>query len=443
MKHHTIPKLELMAAVTANRIKDLILKEHRISFASINLWSDSTTVLQWLRNSDKKQPTFVANRVAEILDNSTVDQWRHIAGAGNPADLGTRGLSFNELMQSDWINGPDWLKSEINETENWEQEVVVPDREEVFASNSNENSAPIEWKRFINFKRLRNVFARILNLRNRNKEITPELLDQAENRIWELVQRESYTKEIASLKKGDSVKSNSKIESLNPFLSENLIRAKDRLRHANLSFGENHPVILPHSHSAVKLYLEFQHKHNHHQGVEHIRAEIQRKLWVTDLRKAMRTVKHQSLHCKLKRNKLSMPMMSYLPVARIQDNVTPFTNTAVDYFGPFSIKLFRRTVKRWICLFTCLSVRAVHLEIVQSLDKQSCLDAVHWFISRRGKPKTVISDNGTKFVGAANELKAAFKELNHSEMQRKLAQNGIEWTFNPLQLHISVALGSH
>ena len=54
MQHYTIPKLELMAAVTANRIKDLILKQHRISFASTNFWSDSTTVLKWLRNSDKK-----------------------------------------------------------------------------------------------------------------------------------------------------------------------------------------------------------------------------------------------------------------------------------------------------------------------------------------------------------------------------------------------------
>ena len=105
------------------------------------------------------------------------------------------------------------------------------------------------------------------------------MLDRAENRMWELVQRDSYTNEIASLKRGDSVKSNSKIESLNPFLSKNLIRAKGRLRHANLSFEEKHPVILPHSHPAVKLYLEFQHKHNHHQGVEHIRAEIKRKLW--------------------------------------------------------------------------------------------------------------------------------------------------------------------
>ena len=124
-------------------------------------------------------------------------------------------------------------------------------------------------------------------------------------------------------------------------------------------------------------------------------------------------------------------MMSNVPVVRIEDNVTPFTKTGVDYFGPFSIKLFRRTVKRWICLFTCLSVRAVYIEIVQLLDTQSCLNAVHRFIARRGKSKTIISDNGTNFVGAANELKAAFKELNHSEMQRNLAQNGKQWTFNP------------
>ena len=156
---------------------------------------------------------------------------------------------------------------------------------------------------------------------------------------------------------------------------------------------KKHPVILPHSHPAVKLYLEFQLKHNHHQGVEHIRAEIQRKLWVTGLRNALRSVGHQCLHCKLKRNKTSMPMMSDLPIVRIEDNVTPFTNTGVDYFGPFSIKLFRRTVKNWICLFKCLSVRAVPMEIVQSLDTQSCIDAVHRFIARRGEPKTVISDN--------------------------------------------------
>ena len=162
--------------------------------------------------------------------------------------------------------------------------------------------------------------------------------------------------EKASMKKGDSLKCNSKIESLNPFMRENLLRAKSQLRHANLSFGEKYLVILPRSHPAVKLYFEFRHKHNHHQGVEHITAEIQRKLWVTGLRNALRSVKPRCLHCKLKKNKTSMPMMSGLPIVRTEDNVTPFKDSGVDYFGPFSIKSFRRTVKRCICLVTYLSV---------------------------------------------------------------------------------------
>ena len=104
-------------------------------------------------------------------------------------------------------------------------------------------------------------------------------------------------------------------------------------------------------------------------------------------------------------------MVSDLLVVRTEDNISPFMNTGVDYFRPFSINFFRRTVKRWICLITCLSVRAVHTEIVQSPDTQACLDAVHRFIAIGGKPETVISDNGTNFVGAANELKEAFKDM--------------------------------
>ena len=88
MKHHTIPKLELMAALTGNRLKDAIIKEHSIHFHKIYMWSDSTTVIQWIRSSNEKQPTFVANRVAEILDSSTVDEWHHVAGSKQPRRSG-------------------------------------------------------------------------------------------------------------------------------------------------------------------------------------------------------------------------------------------------------------------------------------------------------------------------------------------------------------------
>ena len=85
-------------------------------------------------------------------------------------------------------------------------------------------------------------------------------------------------------------------------------------------------------------------------------------------------------------------MMSDLRIVRIEHNVTPLTNTGVDYFGLSAFAFYRRTVKEWICFFTCLSVRAVHSEIVKSLTTITCLDSVHWSIAQRGKPKTVISD---------------------------------------------------
>ena len=113
------------------------------------------------------------------------------------------------------------------------------------------------------------------------------------------------------------------------------------------------------------------------------------------------------------------------------NNVRPFTNTGVDYFGPFKIKIFRRTVKKWVCLFTCLSVRAVHLKLVDILDTASYLDAVHRFIARRGQPKTFISDNGTNFVGAARELMECFVELQREEITIKFSELGLKMSFNP------------
>ena len=63
------------------------------------------------------------------------------------------------------------------------------------------------------------------------------------------------------------------------------------------------------------------------------------------------------------------------------------------------MKMLRRTMKRWCCFFTCLTTRAVHIEVVRSLDADSCMAAIVRFTSRRGKPKTIVSDNGSNFVG--------------------------------------------
>ena len=119
------------------------------------------------------------------------------------------------------------------------------------------------------------------------------------------------------------------------------------------------------------------------------------------------------------------------PRERLDEHVLPFTHTGVDYFGPFEPKFLRLTLKRWCCLFTCQTTRAVHIEVAQSFDTESCLAAVTRFIARRGYPSTIISDNETNFVGAANELKSFMSEWDNAKIESDLAQKKIVWKFNP------------
>ena len=80
---------------------------------------------------------------------------------------------------------------------------------------------------------------------------------------------------------------------------------------------------------------------------------------------------------------------------------------------------------------TCLTTRAVHIGVAQSLKTESCLAAVARFIARRVYPSTIIRENGRNFVGSANELKAFMNEWDKAKIESDLAQKKIVWTFNP------------
>ena len=116
--------------------------------------------------------------------------------------------------------------------------------------------------------------------------------------------------------------------------------------------------------------------------------------------------------------------MADLPAERLDYQSYPFTHVGMDYFGPFEVKMLRRSMKRWCCLFTCLTTRAVHIEVVRSPDTDSCMEAINRFIPRRGKPTTIISDNGTNFVGSARELKEYINSWNLVESGSKYIRIG-------------------
>ena len=97
--------------------------------------------------------------------------------------------------------------------------------------------------------------------------------------------------------------------------------------------------------------------------------------------------------------------MADLPEDRVTPHRPPFTITGVDCFGAFLVKRGRCQEKRYGCLFTCLSIRAVHIEKLNTLEADSFLNALFRFSSRRGTPDIIRSDNATNFTAAERELR--------------------------------------
>ncbi|XP_011879940.1 PREDICTED: uncharacterized protein LOC105568687, partial [Vollenhovia emeryi] len=121
--------------------------------------------------------------------------------------------------------------------------------------------------------------------------------------------------------------------------------------------------------------------------------------------------------------------MGDLPKPRIC-NANPFANTGIDYCGPFYIKKKkhrnRNRVKVYVCVFICMAVKAVLLEIVSDLSTDGFLAALRRFIARRGIPEQIYSDNGTNFKCANNHLKELYVLLNSDEHRNKTSRFAVE-----------------
>ena len=116
LKAMTIPRLELSAAVVATRLSQMIHRELDANIDETYFWTDSTVVLSYITNQDKRFHTFVANRISVIQDRSEAKQWHHVPTDLNPADDASRGLSADELINNErWINGPNFLLKEQSE----------------------------------------------------------------------------------------------------------------------------------------------------------------------------------------------------------------------------------------------------------------------------------------------------------------------------------------
>ena len=451
IKMVTIPKLELNAAVTGIKLATM-MKYELDGVDSITYYTDSTTVLHYIQNDKKRWPVFVANRVQLIRNFSDPAEWHYVSSDLNPADDASRGISVEELLnESVWLKGPDFLHDQnkqdfaSNESELEVHEVAVQ------VSQAKTDAVHYLIHYFSSWQRLKMavaVFSKvkcILRDRVRAKQdpsitrdhasytIKVSDIEQAETQILQWLHLAYFQKEINDLSNdlNNSVAKSSPLRSLDPFIENGILRVGGRLRHANLDNAIKHPVILPRKSHITSLVIDHMHKRLGHAGRNHVLSELRQTYWIISANSAVRNAIYQCVTCRKLRGPSGEQKMADLPTCRVDDTAPPFTSTGVDYFGPFIIHERRKNVKQYGVLFTCLASRAIHIEIAESLDTDSFLNALRRFVARRGNIRQLYSDNGTNFVGAEKELKASLKEMNQGHIESQLRNIGIDWKFNP------------
>jgi hypothetical protein len=241
----------------------------------------------------------------------------------------------------------------------------------------------------------------------------------AETILIKKCQHEFYGKELRQLEMKNNILPGSKLYNLNPILDNHkILRVSTRLDFAPpvVSAEMRRPILLDGSHRITILIINDLHRQYHHQARETVINELRKRFWIPKIRIHINKVITHCNLCSYRRAKPVVPRMANLPKERLAPFTPPFSYTRLDYMGPFEVVVGRRREKRWIALFTCLTMRAIHLEVSCSLDTSSCVMCVRNFINRRGTPLEIITDNGTNLRAAEKELKQLLENVDLNEL---------------------------
>ncbi|XP_064120644.1 uncharacterized protein LOC135225243 [Macrobrachium nipponense] len=132
---------------------------------------------------------------------------------------------------------------------------------------------------------------------------------------------------------------------------------------------------------------------------------------------AVRHVLGKCIKCRRVHGKVIEQQMADLPPDRMESRKPPFYRTGVDLFGPFFMKRGRAQIKHWGVIFTCLNMRAIHLEVASNLTSDSFISAFRRFLARRGQVRTIKCDCGTNFVGLRKVLDSSYEFLGENKVE--------------------------
>ena len=233
--------------------------------------------------------------------------------------------------------------------------------------------------------------------------------------------KETFKQELQDLFSSSQVNQNIKLVTLNPVLENNIIKVGGHLKNViDIPNNLKHQIILPRHHPVTDLLILHYHKSNHHYGRDQTVALVRERYWIVKPNSIIRKVLSTGLLCK---HRCSMPkpqLVGNVPKERIAPCKLTFTMGGFDCFVPASIKQYEWTriscnkqIKRYGVLFTCLSTRAVHLELSIDMTTDSFLMTLQRFIAQRSEPDIIWCGNESNFFGNEEELKKTQQNVKH------------------------------
>ncbi|XP_059046033.1 uncharacterized protein LOC131841729 [Achroia grisella] len=258
-------------------------------------------------------------------------------------------------------------------------------------------------------------------------------MKKAEQLLIKKCQQDSFSSELTLLKQGKSLPPTSRLLQLTPYIDDSVIlRSEGRIdRVVGVEHATRRPTILDGKHRITRLLVEHYHRLALHGANELVVNELRQQFWILKLRPTVRSIASRCLFCRYRRADPQPQRMADLPAERMQHNRRPFSYSGVDFFGPLEVTVGRQRHKRYGMLFTCLTVRAIHIELTVDLSTDSVIMALRRMASRRGMPTVIVSDNGTNLRGADNGLKRSLADLNSDALRDDGTIRGIEWKFIP------------
>ncbi|XP_047998127.1 uncharacterized protein LOC125235573 [Leguminivora glycinivorella] len=368
----SIPRLELQGCLLSARLAATIQSEHKdIKPNKRYFWMDSNTALQWIRSDPRDFKPYVAHRLGEIDELTSASEWRYVPTSLNVADVATREDAPPLQYDDVWFQGPNFLREREGE---WPKDL--------------KSSKQLE---------------------------------------------EAICEQIACLRNNKPLSKDSRLLQLTPYLDDaGLLRVEGRIdKTVGVNESTKRPVILDGKHRITRLLVEHYHRRALHRAQELVVNELRQRYWILQLRPTVRAVAAHCLLCRYRRATPQPQRMGDLPAARLQHNRRPFSFTGVDFFGPMEVTVGRGRQKRYGMLFTCLTIRAVHVEITENLTTDSTIMGLRRMIARRGTPTMIYCDNGTNLRGAHMELKRSIAELDSDALRNDGLVRGIEWKFIP------------